>query len=79
LAIKDREKPKFLPTHIWKEMQKLGYKKFGQHQYTQLWKTENAKEKSKGYGVLVEKTWYWYESWLNFVKKHCEDNSEAHK
>lgn len=78
-AIKDREKPKFLPTHIWKEMQKLGYIKFGQHQHTQLWKKQDAKNPQNDYGVLVEKTWYWYESWLNFVKNYCETNSAIYK
>lgn len=78
-AIKDREKPKFLPSHIWKKMQELGYSKFDQHQHTQLWKRENAKDSKKEYGVLVEKTWYWYESWLNFVKKYCETNSATYK
>lgn len=46
-AIKDREKPKYLPNKIWKEMHKLGYKKFGSYQHTQLWKREDAKNLSK--------------------------------
>ena len=77
-AIKDREKPKYLPTKICKEMHKLGYKKFGLHQHTQLWKRENAKNLSKGYGVQIEKTWYWYENWFDFVKMHCEKNSKEY-
>ena len=73
-VIKDREKPKYLPKKICMEMQKLGYKNFKLHQHTELWKKENAKDSSKGYGVLVEKTWYWYDSWFNFVKSYCERN-----
>lgn len=75
-AIKEKEKKKYLPSKIWKEMKGLGYSKFGQHQHTQLWKKENAKEQSKGYGVNVEGTWYWYENWFNFVKKHCAENKD---
>lgn len=55
-AIKEKEKKKYLPSKIWKEMKKLGYTRFGQHQHTQLWKTEKAKEQSKGYGVNIEGT-----------------------
>lgn len=78
-AIKEREKGKYLPNKIWKEMQKLGHKNFKQHQHTQLWKKENAKDANKGYGVNVEGTWYWYENWFNFVKKYCEDNKNSYK
>ena len=77
-AIKDREKPKYLPSHIWEEMKKLGYSRFGQHQHTQLWKSEKAKDPSKGYGVNVEGTWYWYESWLTHVKEHCKINENMY-
>jgi len=44
------------------------------YQHTRLWQFENAKDISKGFGVIVVKTWYWYESWLNFVRNHCEQN-----
>lgn len=75
-AIKDREKPKFRPMSIWKEMQELGFTKFGPYQHTSLWKKENAKVTSKGYGIDVEGTWYWYESWKIFVKNHCSKNKK---
>jgi hypothetical protein len=73
-AIKDRERPKFLPTKICKEIQALGYKKFTMHDHVKLWRNEDAKNPSKGYGILIEKTWYWYESWFDFVKSYCEKN-----
>lgn len=74
VIVKDREKQKYLPCDIWKEMQKEGYKKFGQYQHVQLWKIEKAKEPLKGFGTMIAKTWYWYDTWLTFVKKHCEQN-----
>lgn len=73
-TIKDREKPKYLPAKICKEMQKMGYKKFNLHQHAKLWRNEDAKNASKGYGILIEKTWYWYENWFYFVKSYCEKN-----
>jgi hypothetical protein len=55
-------------------MQKEGFKKFGVYQHTSLWQSKNAKDPSKGYGTTVVKTWYWYDSWLSFVRNYCENN-----
>lgn len=77
-TFKDREKPKYLPGKICKEMQKMGYKKFMQPQHIALWHQEDARNPSKGYGVQIEKTWYWYENWFEFVKKHCEQNKNKY-
>ena len=75
VLIKEKEKPKYLPGKIVEIMQEKGYAKFNQHQHTLFWKSMDAKNKSKKFGVLVAKTWYWYESWLKEVLKHCEKNS----
>ena len=48
-----------------------GYSNFGMHQHTLLWKKLGTKQPSKGYGVLVANTWYWYERWVDEVRKHC--------
>jgi len=74
VLIKDREKPKYLPSEIVKQMKAKGFSKFGMQRHTDLWKQLNAKDSSKGFGVLVSKTWYWYESWLREVEKYCNDN-----
>lgn len=77
-AIKDREKPKYLPNSLCKEIQKLGYKKFNMTQHTKLWQSHDGKNPAKGFGVQLEKTWYWYENWFEFVKKHCEENKSLY-
>lgn len=74
VVIKEKEKPKYSATDIRRKMHEEGFNKFGPHQHTLLWKANNAKDPSKGYGVLVVKTWYWYDSWLNLVRTHCEQN-----
>lgn len=79
VLIKDREKPKFLPKQIIERMKALGYKKFGVYQHTQLWKSLSAKEESKGFGVKVADTWYWYENWLQEVEKYCKQNQDTLK
>ncbi|MBN4079520.1 DUF3644 domain-containing protein [Beggiatoa alba] len=43
VLIKEREKPKYLPSKIVQIMQEDGYLKFKQHQHTKLWKSVNAK------------------------------------
>lgn len=78
-VIKEKERQKYLPSDIWKEMQERGFKKFGSHQHTQLWKKEDAKNSSKGMGVQVAKTWYWYDTWMTFVQSHCESNKTLYR
>lgn len=78
VVIKDRELNKHLPTQIWKSMQAKGYKKFGVYQHTQLWQSLNAKSDGTGFGVQVEKMWYWYDKWIDVVEKHCIDNKEKY-
>lgn len=78
IIVKEKEKLKYLPSGIVGSMQKQGYQEFKQHHHTQLWKTLDAKNKGKGFGVQVAKTWYWYDSWLSEVEKHCKENSEKY-
>lgn len=74
VVVKEKEKPKYSAGDIWRQMQAEGYKKFGVTQHTRLWQSENAKDQSKGYGVIVVKTWCWYDSWLTVVRRHCQEN-----
>lgn len=78
IVVKEKEKMKYSVGDILKKIQKEGYKKFGVYQHTQLWKKENAKNPSRGYGTTVVKTWYWYDSWFQFVKKHCDENKSVY-
>jgi hypothetical protein len=76
VLIKDREKPKHLPTEIIARMKAKGFKRFGMHQHTQLWKKLDAKNPGKGFGVMVVKNWYWYDTWLNAVEDYCQENKD---
>lgn len=78
--IRDREKPKHLPSEIIKIMKNKGYKGFGMHQHTQQWKLQDAKNETRGWGVLVANTWYWYDNWIKEVEKYCiEHKAELSK
>ncbi|MDR0918834.1 MAG: DUF3644 domain-containing protein [Oscillospiraceae bacterium] len=76
ILVKDREIPKFLPTEIIEIVKGKGYKNFKIRNHTELWKVNNAKNPNKGYGVQVSKQWYWYQKWVDFVIKYCEENSD---
>jgi hypothetical protein len=74
--IKDREKPKFIASEIVNRMKEKRFNNFTMYQHTLLWKSLEAKNPSKGFGVMVSKTWYWYESWLVQVEKYCEQHKD---
>lgn len=73
-VIREKEKPKHLPKEIVGLMKQKGFKKFGMHQHTLLWKELNAKDESKGFGVNVAGFWYWYDSWIKEVENYCNQN-----
>ena len=70
--IRSVEKPKYLPGHIVKVMKDEGYQKFSMHYHTKLWQSKDARNPKFNYGVWVAKQWYWYENWLQVVRKYCE-------
>ena len=74
-VIKETEKKKYLPGEIVKLMKSKGYDKFSVNKHTELWKSRDARNSKFSYGVLIANTWYWYETWVHEVEKHCE----AHK
>ena len=76
---KETEKKKWLPSEIVRRVNAEGFKNFRMHEHTELWKAENAKAAGKGYGVQVSKTWYWYDKWVAYVKKHCQVNAEKYR
>lgn len=76
-VIKETERPKHLPSGIVKLMQQE-YPGFTMHDHTNLWKSLDAKNPAKGFGVMVQKTWYWYDSWVEQVKKHCQEHARKY-
>ena len=78
-VIRDTERPKWLPSQIVAKVRAEGFLKFGMNHHTDFWKERDAKNTSKGYGVQIAKTWYWYDTWLIEVRKHCNENAEAYR
>ncbi len=76
---KEVEKPKYLRKDVLRLMHEEGYIGFGPHQHTLLWKSLDAKNPGKGYGVDLGGLWYWYQRWVEAVRQHCRDNAERYK
>ena len=78
IYLKEVERPKYLPGEIVKLMREEGYTGFKMHHHTVLWKDLDAKNPGKGYGVIVSKMWYWYDRWVDEVRKHCATNADEY-
>ena len=60
---KEVEKKKYRPSDIVAAVQAAGFPKFRVNpEHVEMWKSENAKNPGKGYGVEVAGCWYWYET-----------------
>jgi len=77
--VREKEKRKYRVSTIISMLQEEGYPNFTQHQHTKLWKHLDAKNPTKGFGVMVEGYWYWYDNWLNTVRLHCQSYKGKYK
>lgn len=75
----DREKPKFIPSEVIQKIKEAGIKNFGMHQHTLFWKKHDGKNLAKGYGAKIAKTWYWYQSWIDFIISDLTKEAEGEK
>jgi hypothetical protein len=69
---KEVERPKFRAKDVVREVQEAGFKKFRVNpEHVDFWKTEDAKNPTKGYGTEVQGTWYWYQPWIDRCLELC--------
>lgn len=69
---KEVEKPKFRAKDVVAEVRKAGFKKFRvSPEHVDMWKTEDAKNPGKGYGVEIQGSWFWYQSWIDRCIEIC--------
>lgn len=79
VVLKESEKKKYLPKQIVDFVQK-DYPNFNMRDFVQLWKDKDAKNTKFHYGAMVSnKTWYWYQSWIDVVFEYCEENKNLFK
>ena len=76
---KEVERPKYRPTDVVAEVQNAGFAKFRINpEHVQMWKTEDAKNPAKGYGIEIQGAWYWYENWVERCIELCEAAGEKY-
>jgi hypothetical protein len=73
--LKETEKRKYRPGTVVKMMKAEGYTWFSQQKHTDLWKAKDAKNGKPHLGTDVEGQWYWYEPWLEEVRKYCAEQA----
>ena len=82
VLLKEVEKPKHLPTRIVELMASEGYPGFTLHRHTEFWRAVDGKNPAEGYGYELGGRWFWYDRWVEKVRKHCQDSellySRAH-
>lgn len=77
---KEVERTKYRPTDVAASVQQAGFLGFRtQPEHVRMWKGEDAKKPEKGYGVAVQGTWYWYQSWVNRCIELCEAAGEKYR
>ena len=74
VLIKETEKNKYSPSQIVAMMKQEGYLAFNMTTHTNLWKSVDGKNPEKHFGVMVVKTWCWYDSWIAIVREYCKQN-----
>lgn len=79
VLLRETEKTKYRPGTIVKQMKAEGFTYFGMTQHIDLWKEKDAKNPRYQFGTYVEGHWFWYETWLAEVRKHCVKNAVLYK
>lgn len=74
MFLKETEKQKHRPANIVRQMKAEGYTRFTVPAHTELWQARKAKDPKLQFGTDVEGYWYWYDSWVREVRKHCQEN-----
>jgi len=69
---KEVERKKYRAKDVVAEAHKAGFTKLSVFRdHAAMWKAEDAKSPGKGFGVDVQGTWFWYQSWVDRVLELC--------
>ena len=78
--IQQVSKKQYRPSSIVEMMKRRGFKKFNTHYHAKLWKSLKARDEHGRYGDWTDgKQWFWYDSWIVEVEKHCKDNAGKYR
>ena len=69
---KEVERSKYRPSNVVEQVHRAGFSRFRVGpEHVDMWKSEDAKNPDKGYGVDVQGTWYWYDNWVTRCIELC--------
>lgn len=77
---KEVERKKYRAKDVVEAVHDAGFRKFnlfGDH--LRIWQQEDAKNPAKGYGVEIQGTWYWYQSWVDRVIATCQEAGDRYR
>ena len=70
---KEVERPKFRAKDVVATVRQAGFPRFRvSPEHVEMWKAQDAKNPGKGFGVDVQGTWYWYQSWIDRCIELCK-------
>lgn len=77
---KEVERTKYRAKDVIGAVQQAGFLGFRVHpEHLRMWKAEGAKNPAKGYGVDIQGTWYWYQSWVDRCIELCKAAGEKYR
>jgi len=77
---KEVERPKYRAKDVVLTVQSAGFKGFRINpEHVNMWKSQDAKNPGKGYGVDVRGVWYWYQSWVDRCIKLCTKAGDTYR
>ena len=76
---KEVERPKFRAKDVVALAKSAGFNKFRiSPEHVDLWRTDDAKNPAKGYGVDIAGSWYWYQNWVDRCIEHCKQAGDKY-
>lgn len=81
VLLKEVDKRRHTAKEVVKIMKDDGYPRFNLQSHTNLWKSLKAKDPAKGFGRAgdYKNTWVWYNSWIDRVHAHCQEQADKYK
>lgn len=77
---KEVERKKYRAKDVVEAVHDAGFSRFTVFKdHLKMWQTEDAKNPAKGYGVEVQGTWYWYQSWVDRAIELCRKGSARYR
>jgi hypothetical protein len=77
---KEVERPKFRAKDVVAAVRQAGFPRIRiSPEHVELWKAEDAKNPSKGFGADIQGTWYWYQCWIDRCIELCRAAGDLYR